>query len=116
MYEVAKKKVYVPVIKEIFDCSVQVSAEEIKTRVNNIIMSISLKDIAEVLDVSLNEGKRYSKSWMKQCKDSNCIWKDSKKPRVASARKLVEECRFNHAVISKSSFIEKFRGYMSISM
>src|ERR1044072_1932724 len=101
MYEASQKEVNVHVMREIFKYAHLVSGSEIKTRFNSIDISVTPEDIAEALEISMNEGGRYSKNWMTQCNDSNCIWKESKTPRVAKIKYLVEECRFNHAVISK---------------
>ena len=57
IYEVARKEVYVPAMKDIFDCAHLLFDSEIKTRFNITVISISLEDIAEVLNVSFNEGE-----------------------------------------------------------
>jgi hypothetical protein len=81
LYEVAKRDVYVPTIKEFFYRAHLVSENEIRTRVNNHTMTITLEDIAKILDISMEEGEKYSTIWMTQVNASYSIWKYSLKQR-----------------------------------
>ena len=56
MYGISKKEVYIPVVQEIYDYASIRSKHEIKTRFNKNVITISLKDVAETLDVSLENG------------------------------------------------------------
>lgn len=54
------REVYVPLVKELYDCAVIVNRETIKSRENNKIINVTLKDVADTLNVSLDAGERYS--------------------------------------------------------
>ena len=79
MYEVAKRVVYSLVVKEFFYCAYLVFGKEITNRCDNNIISITLEDTADALEVSLSNGERHSNNWLILCEDTYIIWKDPRK-------------------------------------
>lgn len=101
LYMVAQKEVYVPLIKEFSDCAVIVNRDTIRTRANYKIITVTLNDMAEALNVRLDEGEIYYAIWDSKVNDSRCIWKDVKEPLCVEVSNVIDECKFNNVVFNK---------------
>lgn len=101
VFNMARREVYIPIIQEFFDHAEIVNNEEIKTRFNNQIITVTAQDVAKVLKITLKSGEQYSDDSESKCPDANCIWKDTSESICSEVNNLVDACHFNHVVVSK---------------
>lgn len=101
IFDMSKREVYVPLVKELYDCTTITSQGIIKTRMNNEIISLDVREIAATLGVNLSDGEEYSKDWDLDFDDADCTWRDQKKPIVTEANNLLEELKFAKGVVGK---------------
>lgn len=102
VYTMAQREVYVPLVKEFYDCAVVINHRQvIKSKVNDKIISVTLNDMAEALNVKLEVGEKYSPNWFAKVDDWKCIWKNQEEPLTVEVGNLIDDVKFNNAVISK---------------
>lgn len=61
IYEISKREVYIPLVKEFYDCARVLPHKIIRTRENTQIVDFDVQEVAAALGVNLSDGEKYAK-------------------------------------------------------
>ena len=60
-----------------------------------------LKISPDALNISLKDGEKYRATWLTQCRDVECIWKESGFLINTKSSNLIDDCQISFVVICK---------------